>query len=93
MKSRVFAALFAASATSALLTPGCKTESFCFADCDELGSGGTAGLRDAGPDAPVIGGTGGTGGVILGDSGRADACVQTNGGEEICDNKDNDCNG
>jgi len=93
VKSRVFAALFAASATSALLTPGCKTESFCFADCDELGSGGTAGLRDAGPDAPVIGGTGGTGGVILGDSGRADACVQTNGGEEICDNKDNDCNG
>lgn len=92
MKAQVFAALFAATASAALFTPACKTESFCFADCDELGGGGTAGLRDAGADVTIIGGRGGAP-PIGGDSGQSDACVPALDGKEICDGKDNDCDG
>jgi hypothetical protein len=75
---------------------GCSTEAFCWADCEGesasatgSGTGGAGGediFSDGGTPSGGAGGGGGNG------SGGADAgCVYT--GAEVCDGKDNDCNG
>ena len=72
----------------------CSTTAYCFSDCDQ------AGTQDGGTEDSGTGGTGGqyveggTGGMINPDAGDAtmDACTKTNGGTEICDGLDNDCN-
>jgi hypothetical protein len=85
---------------SALLAAGCETEAFCFADCDGVAAGGSGGA--AGKGAGTTGGFGGSldvgkggsaGGAISvgGNAGSgANGCVSTT---EICDGKDNDCDG
>jgi hypothetical protein len=90
-------ALFTAAV--ALGSAGCRTEAFCFADCGDAGTNtGTGGHGNStgsgggnGGDCGLFGcsssSSSGTGG---GDGGP---CVQTNGGVEICDGLDNDCNG
>jgi len=61
--------------------------------CVDLGVGGSGGLAGVGG----VGGTGGVGGVGgtggAGGSSGGGACVPTNGGVEVCDQLDNDCNG
>lgn len=78
-------------------TSGCSTEAFCFQNC--------AGAADMTSDTGTgTGGTGGEGGIITDGgggtwwfpSGDADAggmCEASNGGVEICDGIDNDCDG
>ncbi len=80
--------------SGASLQSACSTNAFCFENC-----GDTSGIGDSGPDEGT-GGTGGyvpdsgTGGVIpTPEGGDVDACVITNGGAELCDGLDNDCNG
>jgi hypothetical protein len=85
-------ALAAAMACAAFGTVGCETESYCFADCDGTGGGGTSGDGAAG-DGMVINpdAGGGTGGGIVIEAG--DACVPENNGVELCNGKDDDCDG
>lgn len=59
--------------------------------------GGFGGTTDAGSGGTVTGGVGGTGTGGAGGTGAAGSdggpCTPTNGGVEICDGRDNDCNG
>jgi hypothetical protein len=84
----------------ALGSTGCTTVAFCFSDCGD-GGPGTGGTGTTGTGT----GTGGHGGgdcifgqcgsSSSGSTGGGDAgpCMPTNGGIEICDGLDNDCNG
>jgi Putative metal-binding motif len=100
VKAPFFSAAFAALASLAAIaagTLGCNTEAFCFNNCSTTGSGTTSSSS----------GTGGTGGLITTSSATgtggdcfpncttstSSGCMQTNGGNEICDGIDNDCNG
>jgi hypothetical protein len=96
-RTTTLVALLAAS-LAALGATGCETEAFCFADCDGsvAGSAGAAGSVNVGGSAGAggsigvpNGGAAGTG-VMLGGSGGANGCVATT---EVCDGKDNDCDG
>jgi len=89
------AAVVATLAVVALLVGGCQVKTFCL-DC---GADESAGALDAGFQANNArdGGTGGTGGGVVGDAGMGPT---TDGGdplsscrpeEEICDGLDNDC--
>ncbi|MEB2310635.1 MAG: MopE-related protein [Sorangiineae bacterium] len=101
MSSRLKTALVAASLSGTLaLLSGCTTESFCFRDCGD--DGGSAATGGAGGGTGATGGTGGGidvdgggsgGGINLDGGGGAETCAATNGGVEICDGIDNDCNG
>ena len=83
----------------AALNTGCTTEAFCFKDCNTTGSSTTSGSGGATSST----GSGGKGGECLfgsctsssssSSSSGAGACDPTNGGIEICDGQDNDCNG
>ncbi|HPB98532.1 MAG TPA: MopE-related protein, partial [Polyangiaceae bacterium] len=85
-----------------LAAVGCTTESYCFDDCEGDNAGGTgasagtggasgsAGTAGTGGGCFNCGGESGTGGAGTGGSG---GCVQTNGGIELCDGLDNDCDG
>ncbi len=72
-----------ASALLAVALVGCQVDSYCV-DCKRIDGGLTDGdgdiIRDGGEVTDAI------------DSGPADACVPS-GGPEVCDGKDNDCNG
>jgi len=61
----------------------CKVNDYCL-ECQK----GDGGPHDSGP-----GGDGDDGGGGMDGSGSGSGCMQTNGGVEICDGKDNDCNG
>ena len=80
---------------AAFVVSACKTESYCFDDC--VGpQGGQAGTQAEGGASGVgaVAGDGGEAGSIggfAGSIGGAPNCTQTNGGEEICDGLDNDC--
>ncbi len=87
-------------AALAVFASGCTTEGFCFDNC----AGNTGGAGNHG-DSGTGNGSGGflftqEGGTCIGancpasgDSGTTPTCVPTNGGVEICDGKDNDCDG
>jgi hypothetical protein len=86
-----------AAALAALGSSGCTTNAYCFANCD---SGGTGGSTTSSTTSAT--GTGGEGGCIFGcettsstssTSSGTGGCQPTNGGIEICDGLDNDCNG
>src|SRR3569623_1433278 len=66
-----------------LFVAGCKVNDYCL-EC--LSGDGGHGDGGGGGDANDGGSTGDG-------SGSGSACVPTNGGVEICDGKDNDCNG
>ena len=83
------------TAALGLAAAGCDTTAFCFEDCeggdttDATGTGGAGGTGG-------LGLTTGSGGCLLnctGTGGAGGACVPTNGGIEICDELDNDCDG
>ncbi|MBK8253476.1 MAG: hypothetical protein IPK82_12515 [Polyangiaceae bacterium] len=87
----VTAALFASLSAAA---SGCNTDAYCFADCGETstGTGGTGTGGTGMGDFPNT--TGGDGGCVIDCTGtETSACVPSNGGIEICDGIDNDCNG
>jgi hypothetical protein len=80
---------------------GCTTEAYCFADCE--GEGATAGAAGAtaaggsagqgqGGSVPIGGSAGNAGSGIEfgGQAGSTSGCTATT---EICDGKDNDCDG
>ncbi len=77
----------------ALVLTACDTQAFCFANCGGGGDSPSGGNGGEGGDNPFpVGGSGQfmTGG---GGEGAGGPCTQTNGGLEICDQVDNDCNG
>jgi hypothetical protein len=102
--NRVIASLsctgLAALCLLAGLTSGCNDNAYCFRDCTEK-----LGAADGGDGGLVDGPTGSEGSLFDtpldfnplnesgGGDGPAEGCVKTNGGIEICDNLDNDCNG
>jgi hypothetical protein len=102
LRWKTIRAFFAAAAVlgAAALTSGCSDDAYCFTcnnDADggvPAGSGGAggAGGGDGGAAGGCIfctgGGDGGGGGA-----GGGGPCEVSNGGIEICDKKDNDCNG
>ena len=61
----------------------CKVNDYCL-ECSrgDGGNGDGGGTNDAGD-----------GGMGMDGSGSGSACIVSNGGTEICDGKDNDCNG
>ena len=79
---------------AALLSlPSCTTEGFCFADCTQQRlqppDAGPIGPTDSGP---IFGDTGCTGfNCNRGDGYVPPTCIPSNGGVEVCDGKDNDC--
>ncbi len=88
---RILAALLAAAAVG---STGCTTGAYCFRDCEEDAGGSDAGARDASNDWVLIDADQE---CLLSNCGIDDAaverCVLTNGGIEVCDGLDNDCNG
>ncbi|MFO0613697.1 MAG: MopE-related protein [Polyangiaceae bacterium] len=72
--------------------PGCDTKAYCFANCETSSSSGTA--------SSMTTGTGGGGGQVISTStgfatvgsSSSGGCMLTNGGVEVCDGIDNDCN-
>lgn len=93
LTSRLALVSVAAGAVIATALSGCSTDAYCWDDCaDEGSTATTSGTGGTGGDLFPDGGTssGGSGGA--GGMGGADAgCIYT--GEEICDGKDNDCDG
>lgn len=98
--SALFSALTFAT-VAALGSTGCQTDAFCWDNCpgdtpssgSGIATGGAGGTGGTG----AAGGAGGEGGdcPITGcipGSSSGGGCVVTNGGIEICDNLDNDCN-
>jgi Notch-like protein len=87
-----------------VVLPGCSTDAFCFANCGG-GAGGKGGSTNTFDGSTSSGGSifGNTGGTCTGPGctsgtdgsagGSQSTCVPTNGGVEICDGKDNDCDG
>jgi hypothetical protein len=87
-----------ASILAAFGSVGCTTGAFCFADCGD--DGGVAEAQpDAAPDAPAdnvfvdTGSECGLFGCKDAPSDQTSDCTPTNGGIEICDGVDNDCDG
>ena len=80
----------AAATTLLAAGTGCEDDPYCFADCDQpaavSSSSGMGGNGDGG-DLFSTSSAGGGGG---GDGG---SCMLTNGGVELCDGVDQDCNG
>jgi hypothetical protein len=83
MKKLLFAALLVVAAS------GCKSNPYCL-NCKDSGNGVIT-PEDMTP-SPV---DGGDDGMVSGPdmTGQGGPCVPTNGGIEICDGLDNDCNG
>ncbi len=79
--------------SSAAFLGGCETEAFCFANCGD-GASGQGGDDGEGGDVPFPTG-GSTGQFMIGgnNEGGGGPCSETNGGVELCDLLDNDCNG
>ena len=74
----------------------CDTQAFCFRDCEDGGGpAGGAGGDGAGGNGGGFTGGGGSSGVFVGGGGTGGGggCEITEGGTELCDGLDNDCNG
>jgi len=87
-------ALVVAAALVGFASTGCETEAFCFANCGGGSSSETGGNGGDGEGAGFV--TGGSSAqFVTGGSGEGGGgpCTETNGGLEICDEVDNDCNG
>jgi Putative metal-binding motif len=83
---------------------GCTTDAFCFTDCTAGTGGGSSGSGSSGSSGSM---GSNAGGGFVGSSGSGTDCFPnctnatsgggnctvTNDGVEICDGKDNDCNG
>jgi hypothetical protein len=82
---------FLTTAVLAMAAAGCTTDAFCFGGCE--GDAGTTADAHKETGTPPIGYRDSS--LIITDTGQppSDACVPTNGGNEICDHIDNDCNG
>ena len=99
MKARALATVLALGlALSGLALTGCTTDATCFgSNCpDEDGNlppgtgSGTGGSAASGGTSMQQDGGGGSGIIIITEAGT---CELTNGGNEICDELDNNCNG
>jgi hypothetical protein len=95
-----FFSVLAVSALAAFGTTGCNTDAFCWDNCPgDTQNSGSSGSATGGAGGSGGGGLGGEGGCgIFGctttsSSGSGGPCTPTNGGIEICDKLDNDCNG
>ena len=80
---------------ASLLSTACDTQAFCFRDCEDGGNqpaGGNGAAGGAGGNG--AGFTGGSSGVFVGGGGNGGSggCEPTEGGVEVCDGIDNDCN-
>ncbi len=81
------------------MSTGCNTEAFCFSDCKgQTGGSGGAGTGTSGTGGNLFGGGGHGGDCVINcatssSSSSSGPCMPTNGGIEICDKLDNDCNG
>ena len=101
MSARTFASfsgwIAGALAALALGATGCTTDAFCFSECGSGTSGSGSGTSVGGSDGGLISTASGTGGQDCfpncGVGGGDAGCTPTNGGNEICDGLDNDCNG
>jgi hypothetical protein len=85
--------VLAAASAALLATAGCATQAYCFAGCGEGGAGddGSAGTG-TGAKGTIVGSAGEGTNPSLRDSGT-DARDCKSEGEEVCDGRDNDCNG
>jgi hypothetical protein len=90
MTQTILAALLAASSFG---LAACDTQAFCFRDCED-GAGaqptGTGGTDGGGGEGAGFGASSFVGG---GETGGSGPCMVTEGGVELCDGLDNDCNG
>jgi len=83
-----------AAATLLVAATGCDTEAFCFNDCGQsTGSGSTSSAGGSGGAGGGFVTTNSTGSFTTDSSTGVGGCEPTNGGIEICDQVDNDCNG
>src|SRR5688572_12494580 len=88
-----------AMAAATLGSSGCTTQAFCFDNCagDTGNTNSTTNTGTGGSGGTLFPtGTGGEGGCFLNcptTSTGTGGCMETNGGVEICDGIDNDCNG
>jgi hypothetical protein len=86
-------------ASLGLLASACTTEAFCFGNCPgdttTTTSATTTGTGGQGGIFTTTTGSGGTGGDCFPDctTTGSGGCMPTNEGIEICDGKDNDCDG
>jgi hypothetical protein len=72
---------------------GCDTEAYCFSECEEPSTSSTGGGGGGSPTTTTTTTTTGTGFGGDGGDGGQGGCEPSNGGIEICDQADNDCNG
>jgi hypothetical protein len=92
--ARATITLVAALTTLAAGAGGCTTEAFCFRDCGDTTTGSTTTHSGTGGEGGCVNCTNSTTFVTSSSgSGGSTGCVETNNGIEICDGKDNDCNG
>ncbi len=93
MSQRLLFACVAAGTVALAFATGCDTEAFCFADCGE-GASASNGTASGGNDSTGSFNAGGSTGAFTTGSGMGGMgpCTPTNGGLEICDGLDNDCN-
>jgi hypothetical protein len=91
------AALALLTAAAAFVSAGCNTDAFCFAHCaGETTATSSSASGTGGAGGNMVTSATGTGGDCFPDcstSSTGAGCMQTNGGVELCDGLDNDCNG
>ena len=95
MSSRALLPALLHTSLAALLlsaAAGCDTEAYCFSECDETSSS-TSGTGGQGGGTSTTTTTSTGFGGQTGQGGGQGGCEPTNGGIEICDQADNDCNG
>jgi Putative metal-binding motif len=94
MSSRLTLGLSIATLAAGLLvgTTGCKTDAYCFNDCEEVGTGGQGGTG-AGDTTSQGGSLFNTGGGGNGTGGEGGGCQAVSNEDSLCDGLDDDCDG